>query len=115
MSVNEELLIEIQELTKKRNTLLEQVKYAEQLEQVAWDSYNALTEHIKALDKKEKINKLYWANSQSEIQIQSDLVLSSFDKLKKLLTQLNDDEANNLLNLFEQELEELFENLGIEK
>lgn len=114
MENKEKLLIEINELTKKRNRLLDQIRYAEQLENVAWDSYYAVADHIKVLERKNKISKLYWNTSQAEIQTQSELVIEKFDTLRAVV-KLSDNEKVNLeLDIFKQELEDLFNILGIE-
>lgn len=52
MTDRNELINDIAELKAKRDRLLAQVKEAEQWESVAWDSYHAVADHVKALEKK---------------------------------------------------------------
>ena len=49
MTERTELINDIAELKAKRDRLLAQVKEAEEWESVAWDSYNAVADHVKAL------------------------------------------------------------------
>ena len=51
MTDRNELINDIAELKAKRDRLLAQVKEAEQWESVAWDSYHAVADHVKALRK----------------------------------------------------------------
>lgn len=55
MTERTELINDIEKLKAERNRLLRQVEEAEQWEGVAWDSFNSLTDHIRATEKKQVI------------------------------------------------------------
>lgn len=78
-----ELITDIAKLKDKRNRLLAQIKEAEQWESVAWDSYYAVVDHVNALEKKQKIARNYWNNSQGDIQTQIEFVIDQSNKVKK--------------------------------
>ena len=64
-----ELINDIAELKAKRDRLLAQVKEAEQWESVAWDSYYAVADHVKALEKKQEIGRNYWEKVLKELLV----------------------------------------------
>lgn len=114
MTERNELISDIAELKVKRDRLLAQVKEAEQWEGVAWDSYHAVEDHVKALDKKREIAQNYWDSSQRAIQAQFGFVADQANKTKKVLAKkrydLLDEEIDKLMN----EVRELADVLGIE-
>ena len=114
MTERTELINDIAELKAKRDMLLAQVKEAEQWESVAWDSYNAVADHVKALEKKQKIGQNYWESSQRAISFQFDFVADQANKVKKVLAKkrydLLEEEIDKLMN----EVRELADVLGIE-
>ncbi|ELD8121877.1 hypothetical protein QI871_002563 [Staphylococcus pseudintermedius] len=114
MTDRNELINDIAELKAKRDGLLAQVKEAEQWESVAWDSYYAVADHVKALEKKQEIGRNYWESSQRAISHQFDFVADQANKVKKVLAKkrydLLDEEIDKLMN----EVRELADVLGIE-
>ena len=114
MTDRNELINDIAELKAKRDRLLAQVKEAEQWESVAWDSYYAVADHVKALEKKQEIGRNYWESSQRAISHQFDFVADQANKVKKVLAKkrydLLDEEIDKLMN----EVRELADVLGIE-
>lgn len=114
MTDRNELINDIAELKAKRDRLLAQVKEAEQWESVAWDSYHAVADHVKALEKKREIAQNYWDSSQRAIKSRFDFVADQANKVKKVLAKkrydLLDEEIDKLMN----EIRELADVLGIE-
>ena len=114
MTDRNELITDIAKLKDKRNRLLAQIKEAEQWESVAWDSYYAVADHVNALEKKQKIARNYWDNSQRDIQYQFDFVADQANKVKKVLAkkryELLDEEVDKLMF----EVKQLADVLGIE-
>ncbi|HGD3372891.1 TPA: hypothetical protein ACIOEM_002110 [Streptococcus agalactiae] len=114
MTDRNELINDIAELKAKRDRLLAQVKEAEQWESVAWDSYHAFADHVKALEKKREIAQNYWDSSQRAIKSHFDFVADQANKVKKVLAKkrydLLDEEIDKLMN----EIRELADVLGIE-
>lgn len=114
MTDRNELINDIAELKAKRDRLLAQVKEAEQWESVAWDSYHAVADHVKALEKKQEIGQNYWESSQRAISHHFDFVADQANKVKKVLAKkrydLLDEEIDKLMN----EVRELADVLGIE-
>ena len=114
MTDRNELITDIAKLKDKRNRLLAQIKEAEQWESAAWDSFNAVADHVNALEKKQKIAKNYWDRSQRDIQYQFDFVADQANKVKKVLAkkryELLDEEVDKLMF----EVKQLVDVLGIE-
>lgn len=114
MTDRNELINDIAELKAKRDRLLAQVKEAEQWESVACDSYHAVADHVKALEKKREIAQNYWDSSQRAIKSHFDFVADQANKVKKVLAKkrydLLDEEIDKLMN----EIRELADVLGIE-
>ncbi|WP_438834774.1 hypothetical protein [Streptococcus pluranimalium] len=114
MSDRDELISDIAELKAKRDRLLAQVKEAEQWESVSWDSYYAVADHVKALEKKREIAQNYRDSSQRAIKSHFDFVVDQANKVKKVLAKkrydLLDEEIDKLMN----EVRELADVLGIE-
>lgn len=114
MTERNELIADITELKAKRDRLLAQVKEAEQWESVSWDSYYAVADHVKALEKKREIAQNYWDSSQRDIKSHFDFVADQANKVKKILSKkrynLLDEEIDKLMN----EVRELADVLGIE-
>lgn len=114
MTDRNELISDIVKLKAERDRLLEQIKEAEQWESAAWDSFNAVADHVNALEKKQKIAKNYWDSSQRDIQYQFDFVADQANKVKKVLAkkryELLDEEVDKLMF----EVKQLADVLGIE-
>ena len=114
MTDRNELISDIVKLKAERDRLLEQIKEAEQWESAAWDSFNAVADHVNALEKKQKIAKNYWDRSQRDIQYQFDFVADQANKVKKVLAkkryELLDEEVDKLMF----EVKQLADVLGIE-
>lgn len=110
----ETLIDEIQRLESKRNRLLEQIREAEAWETAAWDSHNAIVDHINAMDKMRKIAHNYWSSSQRDIAYQFGFVADQSNKVMKILSkkryELLDAEIEKLMT----EVKELANVLGVE-
>lgn len=114
MTERNELINDIQKLKAERNRLLKQIKDAERWESAAWDSYNALTEHLNALEKKQKIARDYWSCSQRDIQNQFEFVVDQANKIKKVLKKQRYDLLEDEINTLMKEIQNLADVLGIE-
>lgn len=57
MTERTELINDIEKLKAERDRLLRQVEEAEQWEGVAWDSFNALADHLRATEKSKSLLK----------------------------------------------------------
>ena len=114
MTEREELLKEIAELKAKRDTLLAQVKEAEMWEVAAWDSFNALSDHINSLEKKRKIAGNYWDASEREVRYTFEFVIDEANKVLKMLalgrTDLLEEGVRELIN----RVREAADTLGVE-
>ncbi|MFR2079510.1 MAG: hypothetical protein ACLS3V_09480, partial [Streptococcus sp.] len=51
---------EVEVLEAKRDDLFEGVRDAEQMKCLAWDSYNALSDHLNAEEKQREFANNYW-------------------------------------------------------
>lgn len=113
-SEKNKLSSEIKQLEMKRNRLLEQIKEAEQWEGAAWDSYYAVADHVKALEKKQEIGKNYWDSSQRAIKSHFDFVADQANKVKKVLAKKRYDLLDEEIDKLMTEVRELADVLGIE-
>lgn len=100
MTDRNELISDIAKLKAERNRLLEQISEAEQWESAAWDSFNAVADHVNALEKKKKIARNYWDSSRRDIQYQFGFVADQSNKVKKVL-------AKKRYELLEEEVDKL--------
>lgn len=107
MTERTELINDIEKLKAERNRLLRQVEEAEQWEGVAWDSFNALADHIQATKKKQVIAQNYWDSSRRDIESQFEFVASQIVRVKKVLDKKR-------YELLEGEIDELADVLGLE-
>ncbi len=82
MTERAELINDIEKLKAERNRLLRQVEEAEQWESTAWDSFNALADHLRATEKKQAIAQNYWDSSRRAIESQFEFVASQNYQLK---------------------------------
>lgn len=114
MTDRNELINDIAELKAKRDRLLAQVKEAEQWESVAWDSYHAVADHVKALEKKREIAQNYWDSSQRAIKSHFDFVADQANKVKKVLAKKRYDLLYEEIDKLMNEIRELADVLGIE-
>ncbi|MGP4160087.1 hypothetical protein ACQP5T_11115 [Streptococcus agalactiae] len=114
MTDRNELINDIAELKAKRDRLLAQVKEAEQWESVAWDSYHAVADHVKALEKKREIAQNYWDSSQRAIKSHFDFVADQANKVKKVLAKKRYDLLDEEIDKLMTEIRELADVLGIE-
>lgn len=113
-SEKNKLSSEIKQLEMKRNRLLEQIKEAEQWEGAAWDSYYAVADHVKALEKKQEIGQNYWDSSQRAIKSHFDFVADQANKVKKVLAKKRYDLLDEEIDKLMSEVRELADVLGIE-
>ena len=114
MTERNELINDIQRLKAERNRLLEQIKEAEQWESASWDSYQALVDHINAMEKKQKIARNYWNTSQQDIKLQFESVLDQNNRLKKVIAKKRYDLLESELDKLTEEVRQLADVLGIE-
>ena len=88
---------------------------AEQWEGTAWDSFNALADHIRATEKKQVIAQNYWDSSRRDIESQFEFVVSQIARVKKKCWikkryELLEGEIDELM----KEIAELADVLGLE-
>lgn len=109
MTERTELINDIEKLKAERNRLLRQVEEAEQWEGVAWDSFNALADHIQATKKKQVIAQNYW-----DIESQFEFVASQIARVKKVLDKKRYELLEGEIDALRKEIDELADVLGLE-
>lgn len=109
MTERTELINDIEKLKAERNRLLSQVEEAEQWEGVAWDSFNALADHIQATKKKQVIAQNYW-----DIESQFEFVASQIARVKKVLDKKRYELLEGEIDALRKEIDELADVLGLE-
>ena len=72
----EALRKEVESLEAKRDDLFEGVRDAEQMKCVAWDSYNALADHLNTEEKQREFANNYWEHVHRTVKIDMEFVLS---------------------------------------
>ena len=114
MTERAELINDIEKLKAERNRLLRQVEEAEQWEGVAWDSFNALADHVRATEKKQVIAQNYWEASRRDIESQFEFVASQIVRVKKVLDKKRYELLEGEIDELRKEIDELADVLGLE-
>lgn len=109
MTERTELINDIEKLKAERNRLLRQVE-----EGVAWDSFNSLTDHIRATEKKQVIAQNYWDSSRRDIESQFEFVASQIARVKKVLDKKRYELLEGEIDELMKEIAELADVLGLE-
>lgn len=110
----EALIKEVEVLKAKRDDLFEGVRDAEQMKSAAWDSFCALADHLKAEEKQREFANNYWEHVSGDVKIDMEFVLSRGLRFKRLLSQGQYDLVLQELDDFENELEDLAREFGVE-
>ena len=110
----EALRKEVEALEAKRDDLFEGIRDAEQMKCVAWDSYYALADHLNAEEKQREFANNYWEHVSGDVKIYMEFVLSRGLRFKRLLSEGQYDLVSQELDDFENELEDLARDFGVE-
>ena len=110
----EALRKEVEALEAKRDDLFEGVRDAEQMKCVAWDSYYALVDHLNAEEKQRGFANNYWEHVHRTVKIDVEFILSRGLRFKRLLSEGQYDLVLQELDDFENELEDLARDFGVE-
>lgn len=113
-SEREALRKEVESLEAKRDDLFEGVRDAEQMKCVAWDSYYALVDHLNAEEKQRGFANNYWEHVHRTAKIDVEFILSRGLRFKRLLSEGQYDLVSQELDDFENELEDLARDFGVE-
>ena len=108
------LIKEVEGLKAKRDDLFEGVRDAEQMKSVAWDSYYALANHLNAEEKQRGFANNYWEHVHRTVKIDVEFILSRGLRFKRLLSEGQYDLVSQELEDFENELEDLARDFGVE-
>ena len=110
----EALRKEVEALEAKRDDLFEGVRDAEQMKCLAWDSYNALSDHLNAEEKQRGFANNYWKHVHRTAKIDVEFILSRGLRFKRLLSEGQYEVVSQELDDFEKELEDLARDFGVE-
>ena len=110
----EALRKEVEALEAKRDDFFEGIRDAEQMKCVAWDSYYALADHLNAEEKQREFANNYWEHVSGDVKIYMEFVLSRGLRFKRLLSEGQYDFVSQELDDFENELEDLARDFGVE-
>ena len=110
----EALIKEVETLKAKRDDLFEGVRDAEQMKSAAWDSFCALADHLKAEEKQREFANNYWEHVHRTVKIDVEFILSRGLRFKRLLSEGQYDLVLQELDDFENELEDLALEFGVE-
>lgn len=105
---------EVEALEAKRDDLFEGVRDAEQMKSAAWDSFCALADHLKAEEKQREFANNYWEHVHRTVKIDVEFILSRGLRFKRLLSEGQYDLVSQELDDFENELEDLARDFGVE-
>lgn len=105
---------EVEALEAKRDDLFEGVRDAEQMKSAAWDSFCALADHLKAEEKQREFSNNYWEHVHRTVKIDVEFILSRGLRFKRLLSEGQYDLVSQELDDFENELEDLARDFGVE-
>lgn len=108
------LIKEVEALEAKRDDLFEGIRDAEQMKGVAWDSYNALADHLNTEEKQRGFANNYWEHVHRTVQIEMEFILSRGLRFKRLLSEGQYDLVSQELDVFEKELDDLARDFGVE-
>lgn len=98
---------EVEVLKAKRDDLFEGVRNTEQMKNIAWDSFYALTDHLKSEEKQREFTNNYWEHVSGDLKIDLEFVLSRRIRFKRLLSQ-------GQFELVSQDLDDLARSFGLE-
>lgn len=110
----EALRKEVESLEAKRDDLFEGVRDAGQMKCLAWDSYYALVNHLNAEEKQRGFANNYWEHVHRTAKIDVEFILSRGLRFKRLLSEGQYDLVSQELDDFENELEDLARDFGVE-
>lgn len=110
----EALRKEVESLEAKRDDLFEGVRDAGQMKCLAWDSYYALVDHLNAEEKQRGFANNYWEHVHRTAKIDVEFILSRGLRFKRLLSEGQYDLVSQELDDFENELEDLARDFGVE-
>ena len=105
---------EVEALEAKRDDLFKGVRDAEQMKCLAWDSYNALADHLNTEEKQREFANNYWEHVHRTVKIDMEFVLSRGLRFKRLLSEGQYDLVLQELDVFEKELDDLARGFGVE-
>ena len=105
---------EVEALEAKRDDLFEGIRDAEQMKCLAWDSYNALADHLNTEEKQREFANNYWEHVHRTAKIDVEFILSRGLRFKRLLSEGQYDLVSQELDDFENELEDLARDFGVE-
>ena len=105
---------EVEAFKAKRDDLFEGVRDAEQMKRVAWDSYYALEDHLNAEEKQRGFANNYREHVHRTVKIDVEFILSRGLRFKRLLSEGQYDLVSQELDDFENELEDLARDFGVE-
>ena len=105
---------EVEVLKAKRDDIFEGVRDAEQMKSAAWDSFCALADHLKAEEKQREFANNYWEHVHRTVKIDVEFILSRGLRFKRLLSEGQYDLVSEELDDFENELEDLARDFGVE-
>ena len=105
---------EVEAFNAKRDDLFEGVRDAEQMKRVAWDSYYALEDHLNAEEKQRGFANNYREHVHRTVKIDVEFILSRGLRFKRLLSEGQYDLVSQELDDFENELEDLARDFGVE-
>ena len=110
----EALRKEVESLEAKRDDLFEGVRDAVQMKGVAWDSSYALVDHLNAEEKQRGFANNYWEHVHRTAKIDVEFILSRGLRFKRLLSEGQYDLVLQELDDFENDLEDLARDFGVE-
>ena len=105
---------EVEALEAKRDDFFEGIRDAEQMKCLAWDSYYALVDHLNAEEKQRGFANNYWEHVHRTAKIDVEFILSRGLRFKRLLSEGQYDLVSQELDDFENELEDLARDFGVE-
>ena len=84
------------------------------MKSVAWDSFYALADHLKAEEKQREFANNYWEHVSGDFKIDMEFVLSRGLRFKRLLSHGQFELVSQELDVFEKELDDLARSFGVE-
>ena len=84
------------------------------MKSVAWDSFYALADYLRAEEKQREFANNYWGHVSGDLKIDMEFVLSRGLRFKRLLSQGQFDLVSQELDVFEKELDDLARSFGVE-
>ena len=84
------------------------------MKRVAWDSYYALEDHLNAEEKQRGVANNYREHVHRTVKIDVEFILSRGLRFKRLMSEWQYDLVTQELDDFENELEDLARDFGVE-